>query len=173
MSRFKTEGRAATLSDGSSAKDYFIRDKETGLEILAERQDNGYFQADIGQTLFTGTVKQIKEHFTEWLEASTDELAVDMGPCDNSLGKSTGGLWDCCHPAAIVIELLAAIPDGQLDGPDGRVLKSIIRETLDNYGYGDSNGNPDYALARREIDHWVANEHVNSRQASPQDGDGR
>ncbi len=173
MSRFKTEGRAVTLSDGSSAKDYFIRDKETGLEILAERQDNGYFRADIGQTLFTGTVKQIKEHFAEWLEASTDELAVDMGSRDDSVGESPRGLWDCCHPAAIIIELLAAIPDGQLDGPDGRVLKNIIKETLDNYGYADENGNPDYALARREIDHWVTNAPDNTREADSQDGDRR
>jgi hypothetical protein len=173
MSRLVTTGRAVTLGDGSPAKDYFIRDKETGFEILAERQENGYFQSEIGQTSFTGTVKQTKEHFVSWLETSNDELEVDMGLHDDSLDKNSRGLWDCCHPAAIVIELLAAIPDGQLDGPDGKRLMRIINTTLDNYGYSDEDGKPDYNEARREIDLWVANVSHDTPETTVEDGGGR
>lgn len=169
MSRFVTTGRAVTLDDGSPVKDYFIRDKETGTEILAENQNNGYFRTDIGETELTATIKQIKEHFTIWLESDNDEVQRERQD-EPERGK---GVWDCCHPAAIVIELLAAIPAGRLDGPDGRILQSVINRTLDNYGYSDASGGADYDAARREIDIWVAAESDNRGQNSSQNGNRR
>jgi hypothetical protein len=156
LNRFDTVGRPVIDEAGRHVKDYLITDKETKESIYAERQSNGKYNAKIGSTVHGNTsIKQLKQDFAVWLESRDNGLEVEVGQESESVDEGSG-LWDCCHPAAIIIELLAVIPAGTLDGPDGRAFKSVIDQTLDNYGYKDEKGHPDYSQARREIDHWVA-----------------
>ncbi len=162
MSRLKTQGLEVIDDFHNVVKDYTITDTITKKDIYAERQKNGY-TAKIGKQVYTNaTLKHLKSEFINWLEGGS-ELEVEQD--QEGLGENDRGLWDCCHPAAIVIELLAAIPDGQLDGPDGRRLTGIITETLNCYGYALEDGSPDYSAGRREIDHWVAKASDNSTEA--------
>ena len=156
MNRFDTVGRPVVDEAGRHVKDYLITDKITKKSIQAERQSNGKYSAKIGATVHGNTtIKQLKQDFAVWLESLDESVEVEVGQVRESVGKDSG-LWNCCHPAAIIIELLAVIPAGTFDGPDGRTLQSVIGQTLDNYGYKDEKGYPDYFQARREIDHWVA-----------------
>lgn len=162
MSRLKTQGLEVIDDFHNVVKDYTITDTVTKKDIYAERQKNGY-TAKIGKQVYTNaTLKHLKSEFVNWLEGG-NELEVEQE--QEGLGANDQGLWGCCHPAAIVIELLAAIPDGQLGGPDGKRLLGVITETLDCYGYATEDGGPDYGAARREIDHWVAKASDNISEA--------
>lgn len=152
MSRFITTGRKAVLDNGTITKDYFIKDRETGLEILAKRLENGSFKAEIGTTEFTGSIKAIKQFFVESIDGG---LGVDVEPHQDDVGEDSQGLWDCCHPAALITELYGA-SEHTLRGPDGKRLAILIKTTLNNWGWADSDGEPDYDASRREIDIWMS-----------------
>ena len=153
MSRFITKGVDVQEDDGSITKDYFIKDRETGLEVHAERQSNGKFKVIFGTETFVGTIKQAKEEFTRHLEGGR---SVEVEPGDEDVGAGRG-TWDCCHPCAIITELLG-VCDHLLDGPDGQRLRRVIDNTLDCWGWADERGGPDYAASRREMDLWIAKE---------------
>ena len=164
MNRFKTTGVAVIDKNGSHVKDYNITDKSTGETIEAIRQSNGKYATQIGVRVFTEeTIRGCKEHFADWLDSRGP---VGVRPERGCLDKdaSDSDLWGCCHPAALVIELVGALGSA-LSGPDGTRLLSVIKKTLDNYGYCDEEGEPDYESARREIDHWVSNEDMCSKEA--------
>lgn len=162
MNRLRTQGLEVIDDYGNIVKDYTITDKITKKDIYAEKQNNGY-TAKIGKQVYTNaTLKHLKSEFVHWLEGRG---GLEVEQDEERLGEEDRGLWDCCHPAAIVIELLAAIPDGQLDGPDGQRLLGVIGRTLDSYGYALRDGTPDYGAGRREIDHWVAKASDNNPEA--------
>ncbi len=168
MSRFITKGFEVLEDDGSVTKDYFIRDRETGLEILAERVGNGKFKAEIGPAEYTGSIKQIKQLFAESIDGG---LGVDVEPQQDDVGESSRGLWDCCHPAALITELYGA-SEHLLGGPDGKRLAVLIKTTLDNWGWADSDGEPDYDASRREIDLWMSRTFDNTGKDPVQAGSG-
>ncbi len=153
MSRFVTKGFEVLEDDGAITKSYFIRDRESGLEILAEKKSNGKFTAKIGAEEFSGTIKSIKESFASAIDSGS---GLDLEQPEEDVGESAGrGLWDCCHPAALLIELLA-VSEPMLTGKDGQRLTRIIKHSLDNWGWADEKGEPDYDAARREMDLWMS-----------------
>jgi hypothetical protein len=165
MSRFITKGvNAANVvirdRDYVTHRDYEITDRKTGEKTIAERQANGKYRTRLGETLWENiTVKQAKQHFGNWLDAAGDRLELGVGSREAGVGESAGDqedIWGCCHPCAIIIEMLGAIPETTLEGPDGDKLKRLIYRTLDNYGYATSNGEPDYEACRREVDRWFS-----------------
>jgi len=162
MSRFITKGVDVQEDDGTVTKDYFIRDRETGLEVHAERQGNGKFKVIFGEESFVGTIKQAKDEFASHIDGGG---RLEVEPDDEAVGEGPRGLWDCCHPCAIITELLG-VCDHLLGGPDGQRIKRVILNTLDCHGYADERGEPDYDASRREMDLWVSREPVNSGEGA-------
>lgn len=162
MSRFITKGVDVQEDDGTVTKDYFIKDRETGLEVHAERQSNGKFKITLGAETFVGTIKQAKDDFASYIDSGG---LLEVEPRDEDVGEDRGGAWDCCHPCAILTELLG-VCDHLLGGPDGQRLKRLAYKTLDNYGWADRSGEPDYAASRREMDLWLSREPANNGESA-------
>jgi len=134
--------RAVGTDDG-----YRLIDKETGREANARRRENGKFDITInGNEFYNNSLRDCKELLT----ASDSEDTGEERP-----GPGNRGAWDCVHPCAWLIELLAISEDRIKGSPDFQELWPEIIETLDCYGYITPEGGIDSDAARWEIDHWL------------------
>ena len=158
--KLKTKG---VSNESGTLKDYKVWDVDSLQEIYCEREENGKtYSTVVGHQLWTGqTLKQCKARLVQFIE---------HGDCESGQGSGLGvehevedvgarGLWDGCEPCAIIIELLAIIPQGSLEGPDGQRLQQTINHTLDNFGYLNEDGGHDVGRSRSEMDRWMSRGH--------------
>ena len=127
---------------------YRLVDKETGNDAIARRKENGKFDITIdGETYYNNSLRDCKQLLVEPREEHCTDETGD---------EEDGGAWGCCHPCAMLVELLAISEDRINASPDFQKYWPEIRRTLDSYGYLTRDGEIDADAARREIDHWLA-----------------
>jgi len=141
------DGNQSEWSDLMSIKatkrgcDWMLINSETKETLLCEREENGKkYRFKAGEEWHEGlTLKECKEVFG--LQATPVQ-------------RDNDSTWSCCHPCAIIVELLA-ICEGRLDGVDGKALRRTIDSTLDSYGFLGEDGLPDADTSRNILDRWM------------------
>jgi hypothetical protein len=119
--------------DGS--KDYSI--VHDGCEYFAQRKGQRFECRGM-----TGTMKEIKDA----VEAGTLG-GMDEGESSEPLSRSTGGVWDCVNPNALLVLALEKL-DCTAMGADWH---RAVRESLDCAGYLGPQGQHEVETAQREF----------------------
>jgi len=121
--------------------DWMLINSKTKEKLICRREENGKkYRIKIEEEWREGlTLKECKEAF------GAKELYVQ---------DDKGSTWSCCHPCAIIVELLA-VCEGRLDGVDGKALRRTINATLDSYGFLGEDGLPDADTSRNILDRWM------------------
>lgn len=129
--------------DGSDGKDYEIYAEEGGLETV-------YHCKRVGQRFeCLGVVDSIKGLKKRILSGHFSDRQSDVEGADRAAAHDVAiGTWDCINPCALLVKMVETVP--AFDG----ISEDDLMLTLDNYGWLDENGRPDFHQANREFERF-------------------